>query len=660
MRGTPRLALPALLAVALLPLRPAETAMTLRREAAATLTAVEMDCGDTLLFTLRNGQTRRMVLEATHAAILQTNLKTLKKARGGGATLYHFTCRIRLDGHPMALERYVGAQQAFYEPYVVNGVRLWFDAVADIFDFLTEEHGACKPRRDARFVLHDATEPVCPEEVLLWCPNEGNYIDMHDCYDGDDCWLGAYHGADAHGGLDINMPRGTPHWAPIDLDDHWLFNSLAAGHNNNRWRAVRQWPGGDRWTLQSHHIIRLLVPEHTPLEAGTHYAEGAGVHVGSHEHAHFVFKIDHGEGDILVDPWILFWQAFENRKRRAGQLRAAMAPLAPAATGQPVAFRSLVPGDVRCTWTFGDGGCSFGPRPRHVFTAPGIYPVTLVVEDGERRAAATQHITVDGEPVDEPALVLEAPDELSFRPRPARAMDVYGWPPRVSHTLAFVARPSRPRPRPRTVLVGGAAGRELPPARVTHDGGRWLRITCRGDHFQVAVDAAGLEPGTYAARARVERPGVLNSPQAFRVTLVVPSEPPRSRATVGVGSPGFACTPYFWVRNCAHGAAKGRGKPYLTNGGRPRDGEVARFAPDLAQGTYRVALHSKTPFPADSRFAVRVRHAEGEERVWMEPRRSRLVGQFPFEEGADGFVELLAAGSTGQVLADAVVFQRVE
>jgi hypothetical protein len=76
---------------------------------------------------------------------------------------------------------------------------------------------------------------------------------------------------------------------------------------------VHRWPDGAEWVLQSHHIISLLVPEHEPIPAGTHYAEAAGVWVGCHEHSHFVFRVrDYGD-DIYLDPWILFWQMYQDR-----------------------------------------------------------------------------------------------------------------------------------------------------------------------------------------------------------------------------------------------------------------------------------------------------------------------------------------------------------
>ena len=641
---------------------------TLVRAAKDTLTAIEMNRGDALRFTLRSGRTATLVPEATSARILE---------RAGG-TIYQFTCRIRFDGHPITLRRYVGSQESFYEPIVINGVRLWLDAVLDIFDKIPMRQIERQrvPHKHVRLALHDATMPICPQEMRPWYPNATNFINIKDCYNGDDCWLGAYLGRACHGGLDINQPKGDPLWAPIDFDDHWFFNSLAAGHNNNRWRGIRRWPNGDTWALQSHHLIKLLVPEHTPLKAGTHYAATAGVHVGSHTHTHFVFKVTPAEGgpEIHLDPWILFWQIFETRKAKAAALRPAIAPLAPVRTGQLVRFAPTRPtkglgGSPAYTWTFGDGGSVRSARASHVFARPGIYPVTLVAEKGADRAQCTQHITVDGEPLPTPAIALRAPDELGFRPRPLDALDVYGWPvPRLPHTLVFVARPSHPVPPTRIIQLVNVGGGGLPkPLRPTVrylKARGWLTATlgtAKGKHtLRVAVDAAGLTPGTYEAVVDVACPGAANSPQGFRVLLRVPSEPPASEATIDDRDPGFACTPWFWVgQRTVLCRRKGHAGFYLTNGGRPAAGEVARFTPDLAAGRYRVAFSPDAPFRPRTQFAVRVRHKGGDTTVRVQPSQSRVIGTFEFHEGADGFVELLAGGSKGLVIADAIVFERL-
>lgn len=113
-------------------------------------------------------------------------------------------------------------------------------------------------RKAARFAVEDASARICPVLLHPWCPLPEGGLRIEDCYEGSDCWMGPYFGADAHGGLDINHP------------------------------------------------------------AGTHLADGAGVWNGSHEHSHFAFKvIEPGEDDadaIPLDPWILFRQMYQDRR----------------------------------------------------------------------------------------------------------------------------------------------------------------------------------------------------------------------------------------------------------------------------------------------------------------------------------------------------------
>ena len=65
------------------PARPS-TGTVCERRAKETLTAVEMNHGDTLKFTLRNGQVRTMVLEDTSARIVE-------RVNPGGI-VYEFAC----------------------------------------------------------------------------------------------------------------------------------------------------------------------------------------------------------------------------------------------------------------------------------------------------------------------------------------------------------------------------------------------------------------------------------------------------------------------------------------------------------------------------------------------------------------------------------------
>ena len=645
---------------------------TITRQAADTLTALEMNRGDVLEFTLRSGQVRKLVVGKSAAVIVE-------RVTPGGV-VYRFDCRVRIDARAMTLQRYVCSQECFYVPYVVNGMRIWLDAVSAGTDMIPMRKMETQraPHKHVRLAVQDATLPICPQPPGAWYPNNRNVIDVGDCYNGDDCWLGPYLGKACHGGLDINHPKGDPLWAPIDFDDHWLFNSVAAGHNNNRWRGVRKWPSGDVWTLQTHHLIKLLVPEHTPLKRGTKFATAAGVWVGCHNHTHYVFKVQPARGgpEIHLDPWIVFEAIFDNARAARSEIRAAMRPLAPARTGRPVGFSATGSragkgaGKLRYCWTFGDGGFATGPRPTHVFAKPGVWPVTLLVDDGTARAACTQHMTVDGEAVGSPVLALAAADEPSFRPRPVHAMDVYGQAVETApHTLRFTARPGgASTPAAKTVRLRNLGKDALAPAAVKiayEAGDGWLRVeaTGRGSRqaLRVTADTARLKMGRYAATVSVACAGAANSPQAFRVELHVRRARRPAAVTVDDRGPGFYCTPQFWVGHrfcrCKQRGCAGR---YLTNGSRPAAGEFARFTPDLAAGRYEVSFHEKTPFRSGARFDVRVGHAGGAEAIRVHPARSRRIGVFDFAEGTDGFVEILAAGSTGLVVADAVVFRPVQ
>ena len=192
-----------------------------QKAAKDTLTAVELDHGDRLEFTLTSGDAVAIELHETGAEVTSTNIKELKVEEPGGRTDFRFHCTISVNGTRHRLEREVSSQRSFYEPWEIAGVRIWFDAVDDIFDFLEEAHGACRPGKNARFALQQADLGICPEPLHPWCPLPEGGLRIEDCYSGEDCWLGAYQGASAHGGLDINHPPGTPLWAPLDIHDHF-------------------------------------------------------------------------------------------------------------------------------------------------------------------------------------------------------------------------------------------------------------------------------------------------------------------------------------------------------------------------------------------------------------------------------------------------------
>jgi hypothetical protein len=199
-----------------------------------------------------------------------------------------------------------------------------------------------------------------------------------------------------------------------------------------------------------------------------------------------------------------------------------------------------------------------------------------------------------------------------------------------------------------------------------------LKVTqsCSGNRQQltVQVDASKLEPklGKYHAVVSVACPGAANSPQSFRVELKTPIAPPQSDVTVDNLDAGCYATPWFWLapRFRAKWPAGFR-EIYLTSGNRAVQREFVRFTPDLAAGKYDVSFSDQTPFrPCDQvspdiRFAVRVRHKHATDTVCVKPLTLRLIGTFEFDEGTDGYVEILAGGAKGPVVADAVRFKRI-
>jgi hypothetical protein len=136
-----------------------------------------------------------------------------------------------MEGKDIRLEREVGTQASFYEPWEIGGIRIWLDAVDDIFRFMRETHSPCRlqencshslpARRQVRLAVQDVTARICPETVHPWCPLPKGCLRIEDGYRGEDCWMGAYDGVSAHGGLDVNHPAGPP----SILQSIWTINS---------------------------------------------------------------------------------------------------------------------------------------------------------------------------------------------------------------------------------------------------------------------------------------------------------------------------------------------------------------------------------------------------------------------------------------------------
>jgi hypothetical protein len=651
-----------------------------------TLTVLEVDAGDRISYTLQNGRAVEMELLGSSTELLFTTLDTLKRGSWGNASIYSMSCTMRIDGQPLEMVRYVPVKQSFYEPWVVNGLRIWFDGLRSVSQYFNENHGNCLPHREARFAFQDASFPICPEPLSNWCALPEQRLRVSEAYRGEDTWMGTYYGADLHGGLDINMPSNSPLWAPVGFDDHYFFNTLAAGHNNNRWRGIKTWDNGDTWQLQTHHLTQLVIPEHQPVRKGKLYAYTAGVLAGYTSHTHFVFRVQQpGHPMYYMDPWVIFWQIFEQNKQTAGEIHAQMAPLAAASAGEIVQFSAagsrggITGNDLRYRWDFGDGYTAIGERPQHVFLTPGMYPVTLVVNDGVQSDVYRQHISVNGKAGLLPHFRLLCPGNPSFDPVPAWKMFADGSVPEEKNLVRFHGYKGQEADfLPEEIIFVGEGLSFGPPGGREHrvevlytHGRDWLEMqrSNRGDSLTIALqpqpDRMIQNEGYYEAWLLVHHDEAVNSPQYVRIH--VDFKKPNTAQEIIVDDSDEECrrSEFFWLRPEFHyDWAAGHNGHYLI-GRNNRAGEWIRYMPNLKAGTWRVELAG--PAYADpvvgpklGRFYVIVKHRNGEEQVLMEPARSLVVGEFFFAQGREHYVEIRSGNSEGLILADAIRFVKVE
>ena len=300
---------------------------TVRIAAHATASVCELNVGDVLEFALKSGEVRRLKLTGASWKVLER--------RGDDVRRYSFTTELEIDGKPTPLTCTVPSSDFLNgKPFEVAGLNVWPDGVQDIFrdggGYMLEKDfrhvaGTCRPMRRARIVLQDATLRVVPEKVRLWWPVKSWPLDVNDCYNGRDCWMGPWYeyvgterGGETHCGIDMNMPAHTPLTAPFALDDQHYFHAVKKGNNNNRWRGIRRWSENEWWWIQAHHIdTPYLVPENRPLAAGTVYALSGGQWAGEFTHTHFnvrVFTRRKGADGLdeieshWINPAILFHQ----------------------------------------------------------------------------------------------------------------------------------------------------------------------------------------------------------------------------------------------------------------------------------------------------------------------------------------------------------------
>jgi PKD repeat protein len=658
-------------------------------KAKKTLTVVEANEGDEIQYELESGRIVHIKLLKCKSEIIFSSCNLPGKGSSSDASAYKMELLMDIDGQTINMTKYVPCQESFYEPYNINGLRIWFDALKNLNQFYNENHGECLPKKQIRLAMHDATLPICPEELENWYDLPNDFLNVKTCYRGEDTWLGTFYGADLHGGLDITMPANTPLYAPFSLNDNYYFNRLTWGDNNNRWRAIKDWENGDKWTIQTHHLDELLIPERQEVTKGTHYANSGGTYYGMHTHTHFVFKVKQpGFDEFYIDPWIIFWQISEMKKENSGELKAKINPFSPGMTGESLNFdgtsshSGLNTIDIKYYWTFGDGGVSFLKNPSHTFQTPGIYPVTLTISDGENYSSATQHITINGVKTFYPEMKMIQNNNLSFNVRRNWEMDTYNIKSNTTpNTIDFLLSQ-----RDGTVGISQAVALQVINSDVLildsllqkieilyEDGDDWLEI----DTNEAVVDGklvinispkiSSLNADKNTAHIIISNDNFINSPVFVRVNVNVTQPIDKTIYIIDDQDNNCVKSNYSWLTmkfNANLGLLWSRchGESFLLFANNEDDG-VVRYTPNLKQGRYRVSLlsplynQSKITSKMDG-FFINIKHSNGVDKVWVAPSTSTVVGEFNFSPDT-GYVEIISKGSKGLIVADAVMFERL-
>ena len=657
---------------------------TIELAAKPTVTPVELNFGDTLKFTLLDGRTRTIRVVDTSARIVETPVVE--------GHVFMFDVTLEVDGHKVKVDRYTGTQQAFYEPLVVNGVRIWTDMALSVFNTIPmrypgEGNLRQRPWKDVRLALQDATIEDCPVKLSKWFDYVHPSIYIGDCYHGSDCWMGSFGEGATHGGLDVNQRKGDPLYAPLDFDGGGYFNSLAMGDNNNRWRGWRKWPDGSIWAFQVHHVITQRVERGENIRQGMHLFDGAGVWVGGVNHNHYELKIANGRmpdwsaGSLSnedgpgrraletgqpevyhLDPWIYFRQIFRNEREKTGYVYPEMSPVGPAKTGEAVEFSLAKGGSSSVYWDFGDGAFARGAAVSHRYAKRGIYAARAVVArpDGTMDEVV-RHLTVDGPPVSAPSPVVESDDCRFDR-----------WKAGMQYPFGFHAVDCRPGAivfeaagaphvagvESRTLrIVNAGAGKMPPVAAELPSACGWLGLKATADELTLTVDPSKAAFGTNETVVVLRCEGSLNGDVEIPVRL----HKARGGAAGGsfvmdIDSCGFHATPGFWCSQRLYGSKR----RYLSSGFRPEADAFARFTPGpMEEGTYRVRVCPDTPWALGSSCAVNVKGAEGVRRVRFDPMKSWTIGDFRFASGSGNYVEFLAKDCVGSVVVNSLSFERL-
>ena len=118
-----------------------------------TLTPFQLNPDDEIHLTLRSGRMWKMKLIGAKAEVVTRGFDRYHDSGHASSdiTVYAFEATVLINEREHVMRREVGSQASFYQPWSVDGVRIWFDAAACCY----KDSGGFRPNNCFGILLPD-------------------------------------------------------------------------------------------------------------------------------------------------------------------------------------------------------------------------------------------------------------------------------------------------------------------------------------------------------------------------------------------------------------------------------------------------------------------------------------------------------------------------
>lgn len=84
-----------------------------------------LNYGDEIKYELASGETIHLKVIDSNVEVIFSTVDLPNERKFNDASIFKMECTTLIDGQEMSMVRYVPVQESFYEPYNVNGIRIY-------------------------------------------------------------------------------------------------------------------------------------------------------------------------------------------------------------------------------------------------------------------------------------------------------------------------------------------------------------------------------------------------------------------------------------------------------------------------------------------------------------------------------------------------------